>query len=52
MPDAFAALQLFSWIMLGAILVMWIYGYQDEAYDYGKLVLVFLVGAALGVVVV
>ena len=50
--DLFYLLLINSWALVGFIFVLWIYGANEAAYKYGKLVLVFLIGVMLGVTVV
>ena len=52
MSTNFILLQVYSWLAVGFIYLMWLYNAEDAAYKYGKLVLAFLVGSWVGMWVV
>ncbi len=48
MNHSFFLLSLFSWLAVGSIAVMWMYSFDDEAYEFGKIAVAFMVGATVG----
>jgi len=52
MSSAFFLLNIFSWILVGFIAVFSMYGWDDEAYEFGKIAVAFMVGATVGMAAV
>lgn len=50
-PNMFFLLVVNSWALVGCVFVLGYYGAYNSAYNYGKLVLIFLAGITIGMAV-